>query len=124
MHEHVFSKTTKVTKLAIQLQNAQDVSRQEDAHALKEDQVWQACLDNDTAFLGNLSEAAYFIANGEAQPFNMTGTALLAYWELWLELGACPTPGLVKERVERKLGRKISKSQWYKTLEKIRQLFD
>jgi hypothetical protein len=124
MHEHVFPKMTSVTKLAIRLGNAQDVSRQEDAQALKKDRVWQACLDNNTAFLGNLSDAAYFIARGKPQPFSATGTALLAYRELWLELGACPTPGLVKERVEQKLGRKISKSQWYETLGEIRQLFD
>jgi hypothetical protein len=52
------------------------------------------------------------------------GTALLAYRELWLELEACPTPDSLKERVERKLGRKISKSQWYETLGEIRQLSD
>ena len=86
MHEHVFSRMTSVTKLAVQLRNAQDVSRQEEAQALK-NQVWQACLDNTTAFLGNLSDAAYFIAKDKPQPFSTTGTALLAYRELWLELG-------------------------------------
>ena len=35
-----------------------------------------------------------------------------------------PTPGIIKERVEQKLKRKISKSQWYETLGEIRQLFD
>jgi hypothetical protein len=75
MHEHVFSKMTGVTKLAVQLQAAklvetigkQDVpvSYKEEAQALK-DRVWQAaCLDNDTAFLRNLLYAGYFIAKGK-----------------------------------------------------------
>lgn len=133
--KHLFPKMASVTKLALQLQNAQDASRtsswrssstffEEEAQALK-DRVWQACLDNNTAFLGNLSEAAYFIAKQKAQPFSTTGpAALLAYRELWLELGACPTPGLVRKRVEHKLGRKIAKSTWYETLGEIRELFD
>ena len=69
--KHVFPKMASVVKLALQLRNAQDVSRtsswrssstffQEEAQALK-DRVWQACLDNNTAFLGNLSEAAYLL---------------------------------------------------------------
>ena len=124
MHEHVFPKTTSITKLAMQLRNAQDVSRQEDAQTLKKDQVWQACLDTNTALLRNLLDAAYFIVKGKPQSFSMTGTALLAYRELWLEFGACPTPGILKERVEQKLGRGVSESQWYETLGKIRQLFD
>ena len=133
--KHVFPKMASVAKLALQLRNAQDVSRtsswrssstffEEEAQALK-DRVWQACLGNKTAFLGNLSEAAYFIAKPKAQPFRTTRpAAVLAYRELWLELGACPTPGLVKKRVEQKLGHKISKSQWCETLGEIRQLFD
>ena len=140
MHEHVFSKMTSVTKLAILLQNARLVDKQtsaggsvpvsyrQDAQALKEEveeEAWRSCLGNDTAFARKLLRARCFVTKGEAQPFRTTGTALLAYRELWLEqLGACPTRDLLKERVERKLERRISESQWYETLGEIRPLFD
>ena len=123
MHEHVFSKMTSVTKLAIRLQNARLVDKQtsaggsvpvsyrQDAQALKEEveeEAWRSCLGNDTAFARKLLRARCFVTKGEAQPFRTTGTALLAYRELWLEqLGAGPTRDLLKKRVERKLERRI-----------------
>ena len=140
MREYVFPKITSVTKLAIRIQTAQLVDKRvffaddvplsyrQDAQALKEEveeEAWKDCLGNDAAFACRLLRARRFIIEKEAQPFSVTGTALLAYRELWLELGECPTRDLFeKKRVEQKLGRGISESQWYETLGEIRPLFD
>ena len=128
VEKYVWPKTTTVTQLAVQLQNARP--ERWDAEDFK-DQVWQACLDNDTAFLRSLSEAAYLVAKGEHPPLDTTGAALEAYREEWLMLrrnssepeDPCPDPDDVKERVKQKLGRTISRSQWLQTLRKLRALF-
>jgi hypothetical protein len=58
--------------------------------------ILQASDENDSAFLGKLYDAS--VKEIAPLPLDVTGTVLLAYRELWLELEHCPDRKRLKTR--------------------------
>ena len=83
--------------------------------------ILQASDENDSAFLRKLYDAS--VKEIAPLPLDVTGTVLLAYRELWLELEHCPDRKRLKTRTGLKReGRGFRKSQWSGTLDEIREL--